>query len=71
MLEARLKAWRFFEEIPWPTGQRGNLAAHQADRLQAGGLPPLDRREGAAMPDEVEKSLHEIDSTAAGNRVMA
>ncbi len=20
LLEARLKAWRFFEEIPWPTG---------------------------------------------------
>jgi len=63
MLDLRLKAWRFFEEIPWPTGteetwRRTKLTGFKLEEfLPATGVAP----EGG-LPDEVAKSLQEIDS---------
>jgi Fe-S cluster assembly protein SufD len=63
MLDLRLKAWRFFEEIAWPTGneetwRRTKLTGFKLDDYQTlTGAPQL-----AAIPIEVEKSLAEIDS---------
>ena len=63
MLDLRRKAWRFFEEIPWPTGneetwRRTKLTGFKLDDYQTlTGAP-----QSAAIPVEVEKSLAEIDS---------
>ena len=44
--------------------RRGNLAAHQADGFQAGGVPAVQRRDRSrrSLPAEVAKSLAEIES---------
>ncbi len=63
MLDLRLKAWRFFEEMPWPTGKeetwrRTRLTGFNLDEYQplTGGAQPGD------VPADVQKTLDEIDS---------
>src|SRR5512137_356668 len=63
MLDLRRKAWRFFEEIPWPTGneetwRRTKLTGFKLDDYQ----PLTGATQSAAIPADVEKSLAEIDS---------
>ena len=63
MLDLRQKAWRFFEEIPWPTGneetwRRTKLTGFKLEDYQ----PLTGATQSAAIPAEVEKSLAEIDS---------
>ena len=63
MLDLRQKAWRFFEEIPWPTGneetwRRTKLTGFKLEDYQ----PLTGALQSAAIPAEVEKSLAEIDS---------
>ena len=63
MLDLRRKAWRFFEEIPWPTGneetwRRTKLTGFKLEDYQ----PLTGATQPAAIPAEVEKSLAEIDS---------
>ena len=63
MLDLRLKAWRFFEEMPWPTGteetwRRTKLTGFKLEEYQplAGvGLP-------GDAPVDVRRTLDEIDS---------
>jgi Fe-S cluster assembly protein SufD len=63
MLDLRLKAWRFFEEMAWPTGaeetwRRTKLTGFKLEEYQplAGiGLP-------GGAPSDVRKTLDEIDS---------
>ena len=65
MLDLRRKAWRFFEEIPWPTGseetwRRTKLTGFKLEEYQpVGGIAP------AALPADVEKSLAEIESVGS------
>jgi Fe-S cluster assembly protein SufD len=61
MLELRKRAWRFFEEIPWPTGteetwRRTRLTGFNLDEYAplVGVGPRID------LPEQVVKSLSEI-----------
>ncbi len=71
MLDLRQRAWRFFEEIPWPTGaeetwRRTKLTGFKLEDYSpvtgvepsTGGLLPA----GLCLPTEVEKSLSEVES---------
>src|SRR5512135_2420205 len=66
MLELRRKAWRFFEEIPWPTGteetwRRTRLTGFKLEEytpLTGTGVP-------ASVPENVSKSLAEIESAGS------
>jgi len=68
MLDLRLRAWRFFEEIPWPAGteetwRRTRLTGFRLDDYQ-----PLNGAEagaGAELPADVAKSLDEIESVGS------
>ncbi len=76
MLDLRLQAWRFFDEMPWPTGneetwRRTKLTGFKLEDYQpfvgvepSGGQPAKastpDRF--AILPAEVEKSLSEVES---------
>jgi Fe-S cluster assembly protein SufD len=66
MLELRLKAWRFFEEIPWPSGteetwRRTRLTGFSMEEYSplSGVGPRID------LPQQVSKSLAEIDSAGS------
>jgi Fe-S cluster assembly protein SufD len=66
MLELRLKSWRFFEEIPWPTGteetwRRTRLTGFVLDEYSP--LRGVGTRE--RIPPEVKKTLGEIDSAGS------
>jgi len=63
MLDLRRKAWRFFEEIPWPTGneetwRRTKLTGFKLEDYQ----PFTGTDKPAALPADVEKSLGEVAS---------
>jgi Fe-S cluster assembly protein SufD len=63
MLDLRRKAWRFFEEIPWPTGteetwRRTKLTGFKLEEYQ----PFAGTARPASVPDEVAKSLGEVES---------
>ncbi|MGC8779273.1 MAG: Fe-S cluster assembly protein SufD [Anaerolineae bacterium] len=66
MLDLRLKAWRFFEEIPWPTGneetwRRTKLTGFNLeDYAPVTGADPV-----AALHEEAARALAEVAS--AGN----
>ncbi len=77
MLDLRQKAWRFFEEMPWPTGneetwRRTKLTGFELEDYQpfagvepSGGSRPAKASTPdrfAILPAEVEKSLSEIES---------
>ena len=64
MLDLRLKAWRFFEEIPWPTGteetwRRTKLTGFKLEDYQP--LAGRRTRRRSCRP-RCAKSLAEIDS---------
>ena len=66
MLELRLRAWRFFEEIPWPTGaeetwRRTRLTGFNLDEY----LPLAGVGSPMKLPQEVAKSLAEIPSVGS------
>jgi Fe-S cluster assembly protein SufD len=66
MLELRLRAWRFFEEIPWPTGteetwRRTRLTGFNLDEYMP--LPGVGPH--ADLPQQVRKSLAEIHSAGS------
>ena len=44
MLELRRKAWRFFEEIPWPTGNEETWRRTKLTGFKLEDYPPLARR---------------------------
>jgi Fe-S cluster assembly protein SufD len=61
MLELRLRAWRLFEEMPWPTGteetwRRTKLTGFNLDEYR----PLMGVGSPADLPQEVSKSLAEI-----------
>ena len=63
MLDLRLKAWRFFEEMPWPTGKeetwrRTRLTGFNLDEYQ----PLTGAGLSGDVPADVQKTLNEIDS---------
>lgn len=63
LLDIRRKAWRFFEEIPWPTGteetwRRTKLTGFKLEDY----IPLTGAAAPTALPDEVAKSLSEVES---------
>src|SRR5512138_487314 len=65
MLELRVRAWRFFDEMPWPTGteetwRRTKLTGFKLDDF----VPLTGASDGtvAAVPQEVTKALSEVES---------
>ncbi len=69
MLELRLRAWRFFQEIPWPTGseetwRRTKLTGFKLEEFVplAGASALAGAGAPAALPEEVTKALTEVDS---------
>ena len=63
MLDLRRKAWRFFEEIPWPTGteetwRRTKLTGFRLEEFR----PTTGVKPEGGLPDDVAKSLQEIES---------
>jgi len=63
MLDLRLKAWRFFEEMPWPTGAEETW---RRTRLTGFNLEEYQPLMGVGQPGEeaqdVQKTLDEIES---------
>ncbi len=63
MLDIRRKAWRFFEEIPWPTGTEETWRRTKLTGFKLEDYTPLTGADKpAGLPDEVTKSLAEVDS---------
>ncbi len=63
MLDIRRKAWRFFEEIPWPTGTEETWRRTKLTGFRLEDYTPLTGAEApAGLPDEVAKSLGEVES---------
>ena len=68
MLDQRLRAWRFFEEMPWPTGKeetwrRTRLTGFDLDRfVPMLGAPIVGGMELSPVTAEVSKSLEEVES---------
>lgn len=63
MLDIRRKAWRFFEEIPWPTGTEETWRRTKLTGFKLEDYTPLTGAEApAGLPDEVAKSLAEVES---------
>lgn len=66
MLDIRRKAWRFFEEIPWPTGAEETWRRTKLTGFKLEDFAPLTGVEAsAALPDEVTKSLAEVESVGS------
>ena len=68
LLEHRRKAWRFFEEIPWPTGneetwRRTKLTGFRLEDFRL--LPALAAVPGGELPAAVSKSLGEVESAGS------
>jgi len=66
LLEARLKAWRFFDEIPWPTGTEETWRRTKLTGFKLEDYRPLH---GATtgdglLPEAVDKSLREVEAVA-------
>jgi len=64
LLEARLKAWRFFEEMPWPTGREETWRRTKLTGFNLEDYRPVVAEPAAALPDEADKSLHEVAAVA-------
>ncbi len=63
MLDIRRKAWRFFEEIPWPTGTEETWRRTKLTGFKLEDYTPLTGAEASTtLPDEVAKSLSEVES---------
>jgi Fe-S cluster assembly protein SufD len=66
MLDLRLQAWRFFEEMPWPTGSEETWRRTRLAGFNLGDYMPL-APEGAlgSVPGQVAKSLAEVESVGS------
>ncbi len=65
LLETRLKAWRFFEEIPWPTGAEETWRRTKLTGFKLEDYRPLDGMvAGDRLPEEADQSLHEVAAVA-------
>lgn len=63
MLDLRMKAWRFFEEMPWPTGAEETWRRTRLTGFTLGDYTPLvGAGAQVALPDEVAKALAEVES---------
>ncbi|MCX7706987.1 MAG: Fe-S cluster assembly protein SufD [Anaerolineae bacterium] len=63
MLDIRRKAWRFFEEIPWPTGTEETWRRTKLTGFKLEDYTPLTGAAApAGLPDDVAKSLGEVES---------
>ncbi len=66
MLDIRRKAWRFFEEIPWPAGTEETWRRTRLTGFKFEDFAPLTGAEApAALPDDVAKSLAEVESVGS------
>ena len=66
MLDLRRKAWRFFEEIPWPTGTEETWRRTRLTGFNAEGYQPLAGASSDAVPSgETAKSLAEVKSVGS------
>jgi Fe-S cluster assembly protein SufD len=66
MLDLRLKAWRFFEEIPWPTGTEETWRRTRLTGFKLGDYQPLTGvGPRSDLPQDVSKSLAEIESVGS------
>lgn len=66
MLDLRMKAWRFFEEIPWPTGneetwRRTKLTGFKLDDY----TPVAGGAASGGLADDVAKALAEVESVGS------
>ena len=66
MLDLRQKAWRFFEEIPWPTGNEETWRRTKLTgfKLEDYAVPALSAAP-AGLPDDVAKALAEVQSVGS------
>ncbi len=65
MLELRVRAWRFFEEMPWPTGNEETWRRTKLTGFKLDDFAPLTGTSDGTMaevPEEVTKALSEVDS---------
>lgn len=63
MLELRLRAWRFFQEIAWPTGNEETWRRTKLTGFKLEDYAPLRGSDApASLPEEVTKALAEVDS---------
>jgi len=63
MLDLRRKAWRFFEEIPWPTGNEETWRRTKLTGFKLEDYQPFDGTvQPGALSAEVVKSLGEVES---------
>jgi len=66
MLDIRRKAWRFFQEIPWPTGNEETWRRTRLTGFKSEEYTPLSGvNTPAGLPDEVAKSLAEVESVGS------
>jgi Fe-S cluster assembly protein SufD len=66
MLELRLRAWHFFEEIPWPVGTEETWRRTRLTGFNVDDYRPLSGVGSLSdLPEEVSKSLAEIASVGS------
>jgi len=65
MLDLRLKAWRFFEEIPWPTGAEETWRRTKLTGFKLEDYQPFAAPQATSLPADVKKSLGEIESVGS------
>jgi Fe-S cluster assembly protein SufD len=66
MLEQRLRAWRFFEEMPWPTGREETWRRTRLTGFDLGAFTPLLGREPQSGPP-TDAAAHEVAEASSGN----
>ena len=63
MLELRLRAWRFFQEMPWPTGNEETWRRTKLTGFKLEDFTPIVGAGAAvALPDEMRAVLAEVES---------
>ncbi len=63
VLDLRLKAWRFFQEMPWPTGTEETWRRTKLTGFKVEDYTPLvGAGAGGSLPEDVAKSLAEVES---------
>ncbi len=63
MLDLRRKAWRFFEEMPWPTGNEETWRRTKLTGFRLEDYAPLmGARTTGYVPEDVNKALAEVES---------
>jgi Fe-S cluster assembly protein SufD len=66
MLDLRGKAWRFYEEMPWPTGHEETWRRTRLTGFKLDDYPPLTDAAGASdLPDDAVKALAEVESVGS------